>query len=119
MLKRVVTVVQVIVLGLTVFTAVELGVKDPAALKISADVPAGELGKQIYGQACAGCHGPNGEGQYGPKLGGGAAVARFPDKADEVRIVANGRGSMPAWSDTLKPAEIDAVVDYTRSGLLG
>ena len=30
-------------------------------------------------------------------------------------IVTNGRGGMPSWQGRLTPAEIQAVVDYTRS----
>lgn len=42
-------------------------------------------------------------------------VAAFPDEADQVQVVAEGRGGMPSFGDRLSPEEIDAVVEYTRS----
>ena len=41
----------------------------------------------------------------------------FPDAADQEAVVANGRGSMPAFADSLTPEQIAAVVEYTRTGL--
>ena len=61
--------------------------------------------------------GQDGEGGVGPELGGGAAVAAFPDVADQVAVVADGRGAMPSFDRTLTPQEIKAVVDYTREDL--
>ena len=42
---------------------------------------------------------------------------RFPDPADEIAVVANGRGSMPSFADSLTEEQIAAVVEYTRTGL--
>ena len=74
-------------------------------------------GETIFRASCAGCHGSSGQGSIGPKLADGAVVAKFPKAADEVAVVSNGRGGMPAWSSRLTPAQIDAVVRYTREGL--
>ena len=41
----------------------------------------------------------------------------FPDAADQEAVVANGRGSMPAFADSLTREQIAAVVEYTRTGL--
>ncbi len=71
------------------------------------------LGQDVYGRRCAGCHGGNGQGSVGPRLGGGAAEANFPDPADQAAVIVNGRGGMPGFSN-LSDEEVDAVVVYTR-----
>ena len=42
---------------------------------------------------------------------------RYPKVADHVRVVTDGRGSMPAWRGTLTAAQIGAVVAFERTGL--
>ena len=74
-------------------------------------------GAAIYGDNCASCHGGDGEGGVGPPLGGGAAVEAFPDAADQVTVVVEGRGGMPAFGNDLTPEQIDAVVEFTRTDL--
>lgn len=76
-----------------------------------------DVGAVVYGSNCSSCHGIKGEGAIGPKLAGGAVAARFPNEQDEVAVVTDGRGSMPAWRDRLTPAQIEAVVEYTRTHL--
>ena len=77
------------------------------------------LGQTVFEANCAVCHGQNGEGGVGPQLGGGAAVANFPDPADQIAVVTNGRNAMPAWGSSLSEEEIAAVVAYEREGLSG
>jgi mono/diheme cytochrome c family protein len=74
-------------------------------------------GAVIFGQRCAGCHGGDGSGGIGPRLAAGRVVADFPDPQDQITVVANGRGGMPAFAERLSPEEIAAVVDYTRTVL--
>ncbi|HEX9530471.1 MAG TPA: cytochrome c [Acidimicrobiales bacterium] len=74
-------------------------------------------GAAIFAADCASCHGPRGEGELGPQLSGGAVMRAFPNEADQVALVTDGRGGMPAWAGRLTPEQIKAVVDYTRSGL--
>ena len=74
-------------------------------------------GAGVYGQRCAGCHGGDGSGGIGPRLAAGRVVASFPDPQDQIAVVTNGRGGMPAFADRLTPEEIAAVVDYTRTVL--
>jgi len=74
-------------------------------------------GQQIYQASCAVCHGQDGEGGIGPELGGGAVVESFPDEADQIVVVTNGRGAMPSFGRTLSTQEIEAVVAYTRKDL--
>lgn len=72
-------------------------------------------GATIYADDCAACHGADGGGGVGPALAEGAVVAAFPEVADQVVVVAEGRGGMPSFGDRLTPEQITAVVDYTRS----
>ena len=37
--------------------------------------------------------------------------------AAQAEVIRDGRGAMPAWEGTLSPAQIDAVVRYTREVL--
>lgn len=69
-------------------------------------------GPAIYKATCQTCHGRQGEGFVGPSLVD--AAARYPDVADEVAIVTNGNGQMPAFGGRLTTAQIATVVDYTR-----
>ncbi|MEZ5142245.1 MAG: cytochrome c [Acidimicrobiales bacterium] len=76
---------------------------------------AGEAdGAYVFRTQCAGCHGTGGEGNVGPPLVG---VADRLAAADEVAIVRNGRGRMPAFSPALSDDEIAAVVEHTRTQL--
>lgn len=73
-----------------------------------------ELGRVVYGERCQTCHGEAGGGWVGP------AVDDVTDRlgTDEIAaVVIGGRNGMPAWGDTLAPAEIDAVVEYLVAGM--
>jgi hypothetical protein len=70
-----------------------------------------------YVSSCAGCHGAGGQGGLGPQLADGAVVAAFPDEADQVEVVAEGRGGMPGFGDRLSPEQVAAVVAFTREDL--
>ena len=76
------------------------------------------LGRDVWGDQCSRCHGSDGGGRSGPRLNGGRVVERFPEVADQVEIVAQGRGGMPSFDGRLSAAEIDAVVAYTREVLV-
>ena len=41
----------------------------------------------------------------------------FPNIQNEINVVTNGAGQMPAWSGKLSATEIRAVVRYTREVL--
>lgn len=69
----------------------------------------------LYRDRCAACHGARGEGLTGPRLADGAAVARFPDVADQIELVERGARNMPPFGDVLSEQELRAVVEYTRS----
>jgi mono/diheme cytochrome c family protein len=116
---KVVNVIEALVLAMAAVFVVLLFAYRPALVHPSPTTAsrAAPAGDAIFAANCSTCHGDHGEGAIGPKLAGGAVVTNFPKKSDEIRVVTNGLGGMPAWKDRLTPAEIDAVVNYTRSGL--
>jgi len=72
-------------------------------------------GREVWARSCASCHAPDGSGGRGPSM---AAVAeRFPDPGDQVVVIDEGRGGMPAFGGRYSVAEIRAVVRYTREVL--
>ncbi len=85
--------------------------------EVTVDDPELREGRAIYGSACAACHGADGGGGSGSKLSDGAVTAAYPDIADQIELVANGRGQMPAYTGRLTDEQIRAVVRYTREVL--
>lgn len=120
-MRRAAMVVEAVVAAAVVVTVVLLFTNQPtqpAALPAAAVEAAGGIdGSALYGDSCAGCHGGDGSGGIGPRLGGGRVVERFPDPAEQIAVVSNGRGGMPAFSSKYSPEEIAAIVDYTRTVL--
>jgi mono/diheme cytochrome c family protein len=76
-------------------------------------------GDAVFAANCATCHGRDGRGGPAPVLADGRVVDDFPDPADQIAFVTNGRGRMPAFGGRLSPEEIEAVVEYTRTELAG
>lgn len=110
---------RILAAGLTLVASVTLvaacsgGTSTPAA-------PAGDAalvqGQQIYSQNCASCHGASGQGGYGPKLAGVVSV-KYPNIDDQIALITNGKGAMPAYSKKLSAEQITSVVRYTREVL--
>ncbi len=73
-------------------------------------------GRSVFVANCQKCHGPRGQGGVGPKLAGVVTNA-FPNIQNQINVVTNGVGAMPAWKDKLTPAQIVAVVRYSREVL--
>jgi mono/diheme cytochrome c family protein len=128
MFKRIVAAVEVVaVVGFVVMVALLLlhqPTKNLTALPPRTTVPAGQTGTtaapngaQLYKSSCSGCHGGDGGGGIGPQLRDGAVTKSFSDAASEVAFVKNGAGGMPAFRDQMSEAEIQAVVDFTRTTL--
>jgi cytochrome c oxidase subunit II len=88
----------------------------PAAPAAAIEAAAGIDGAAIYKARCASCHGGDGSGGIGPRLAG-RMVSAFPEAAEQVSVVADGRRGMPGFESRLSPEEIDAVVEYTRTVL--
>ncbi len=80
------------------------------AMSASAETPA-----NLFGQNCAACHQPQGQGVPGafPALAGDPVVKGDPRAA--AWIVIHGRGGMPNFSADLSDADIAAVLTYVRS----
>lgn len=90
----------------------------PTTPKTSSPVPERRkisLGAKIFPRFCGGCHGFNGIATYvnSPSF----ALGERLHKSDEelASSIRNGRGEMPSWEYMLKPAEIEALVNYVRS----
>ena len=93
------------------------------------------LGRQVYGQYCASCHGPAGEGQPGWETPNALGELPAPphdstghtwkhSDAMLYHIVLQGwrdpfnktdRLTMPAFEGVLSPAEIQAVITYLKT----
>lgn len=75
--------------------------------------PVLSLGREVYGARCSTCHGSEGQGGRGKKLNDGRAPAAYPDPADLVAVVVEGKGSgMPSFGNVLETDEIEAVAQY-------
>lgn len=92
------------------------GCVDPPP-EVAVDDPALAEGREIYGRNCASCHGSDGGGGVGPKLNEGTMVETYPAIEDQIDLIANGKGSMPAYVGRLNGEEIEAVSRYTREVL--
>jgi len=71
----------------------------------------GADGKALYEANCATCHGKTGGGGFGPSLKG---IQNSFSEEEETKIIQNGQGSMPGFSN-LSAEEIAAIVAYTRT----
>ena len=113
--KRFVNLMEIVVAVVALGFVVMLFANQPDGGGTTAD---SSPGATIFSASCAGCHGADGGGGVGPKLAGNV-VDDFPDAADEIAVVTNGRRSMPSFDGRLTPKEIEQVVEYTRTGLGG
>jgi mono/diheme cytochrome c family protein len=118
-LKTAVNVVQFFAAASALAFVVLLFVNDPekpGAAGGGGGAGAGGVdGAAVFSDTCAGCHGADGSGISGPPLNDGIVVTNFPDIQDQVDVVTNGRGPMPAFGGRLSAEEIQAVVEYTRT----
>jgi cytochrome c6 len=117
MFKRVVNVVQVIVLVGLVIWAFGLFLNEPGPTYVppAAAGSGGAAGAAIFAANCARCHGRDAGGGIGPQLSHGKVVAAFPNVDDQVAFVTKGQDGMPAFGGQLSAADIRKVVDYTRT----
>lgn len=88
----------------------------PAATSSPAREPSreadAELGRRIYAEACAFCHGPSGDGGHG-----GPPLLGFDDAAAAARFVREGGTNMPALGTSLTPDEIQDVAAFVAERL--
>ena len=80
----------------------------PAAGGASDEIATGE---SVYTQQCAGCHGPNGEGGFGPALAGNPLLDN-PHEFD--KITHEGRASMPPYPQ-ISDEELAAVRAFLKT----
>ncbi len=77
------------------------------------------LGKKVYDQKCASCHGADGKGNakmstaLKVEIKPLSASAAKPD-AEIRKVLEEGKKPMPGYAKTLNPAEMDAVLAYTK-----
>ena len=74
-------------------------------------------GRQVYIDRCANCHGNDGGGGRGTKLSDGRMITQYPNVDDQIEVIVDGVGSMPAFAEVLDAGQIAAVVRYTREVL--
>jgi len=80
-----------------------------ASAASAANSDAAEAGRKLYVMSCTRCHGIN-----LVTNGIGFDLRNFPpaDKERFVRSVMNGKNAMPAWSNTLKPEQLEQLWAY-------
>ncbi len=104
---------QATLIGLSVLASACSG----AVVVAPSDDPELLSGQDVYTRNCASCHGSSGAGRRGVRLNDGAVLNSFPDIADQIKLVSEGRGTMPAYGARLSEEDIVAVVRYTREVL--
>ena len=80
------------------------------------DAGTGPLGEEMWEATCAKCHGPSGEGDYGPKIAGTALVAN-PEAVEGV--IRNGFGRMPPVGRDWNDNEMTAITTYLKENVGG
>ena len=69
-------------------------------------------GKKIFQKNCVQCHGVYGNSEInGAK---NLQVSKL-NREERIHIITNGKGVMTPYKDVLKPAQIEAVAEYTES----
>jgi cytochrome c6 len=81
---------------------------------------ADEAGKKVYQKACQSCHGANGTPP--PALAKSmnvpqatAAILSQKTDAELLRIIAEGAGKMPGYSNKMSPSEQKQVLEYMKT----
>jgi cytochrome c6 len=103
--------------SLVLVLAVSMGV---LVLPRSARADGGVDGAAVYKSKCAACHGADGKGQtaMGKTLKlkdlGSAEVQKTTDE-EMNKMIADGKGKMPAYKGKLDQASIDAVIAHIRT----
>jgi mono/diheme cytochrome c family protein len=100
-------------------TAVAMALLGVLVLATTATAADAELGKKLWTQKCAMCHGADGKGdtRMAERL-----KAKIPDlgasagKTDSelLKAISDGKRPMPAFGKSLKPEELEAVVHHAK-----
>ncbi len=115
-LTRIVDAIEITALVVVAVTVVMLFTNSPEEPASAAPAGASD-GAALFAANCAVCHSADGSGGVGPRIGGGRVVEIYPDVADQIVVVTNGRGGMPAFGTRLSAEEIAEVVRFTRTEL--
>jgi cytochrome c oxidase subunit II len=70
-----------------------------------------EFGEELYVGVCAKCHGPQGQGGYGPAI---ADSTLATDARAVERLLRNGRGAMPPVGRGWNDRQMEAMTGYLR-----
>lgn len=94
----------------------ELKADEKTILRVTAKESWVKVGKVVFKQQCASCHGQAGEGLVGPNLTD-EAYKHVRSIEDIGRVILQGanNNAMPAWKDKLEPNEIVLVAAYVAS----
>lgn len=131
-MDAIVAYMQVIGIAVTKAAAAEIAPRvkaEEAENPLAGNPEAIALGKVLYTENCAMCHGDNGEGDIGPSLVDNIFFYEEGDVADDdyFEIINNGtsegmveegrtaKGGMPPFSDQMQKNEIWSVISYIRS----
>ena len=71
-------------------------------------------GEKVFGSNCAACHQASGQGAGPFPALVNSKVVTGP-LADNVKLVLNGKGGMPAWGPTLNDYDIASAITYIRN----
>jgi mono/diheme cytochrome c family protein len=74
-------------------------------------------GRKVFSAECATCHGSSGQGGVGPTFNDGRLRRDFPSPSDQVALVSQGKGAMPAFAGVLTARQLAEVVAYERQVL--
>ena len=116
MIKRIVTFTEAFAVVAFAFWVFMLFANEPSVSDLEVTTEQ-SLGQEIFAANCASCHGGDGLGGIGPPIAGYNSERAFPDVANQIALVENGRGGMPAFGGELTDEEIASVVDYVRDVL--
>ena len=100
-----------LVMLMLVFSASLLTVFTTLASQAAAHESVGGGGAAIYNQRCVKCHGADGRGveNFTPDL------TKANNRGEWSNIIREGKGPMPGFKDSLKPAQVSAVLAHIRS----
>ena len=94
----------------------ELKPDEKTILQVTAKGSWVKVGKVVFKQQCASCHGVSGEGLVGPNLTDDAY--KHVRKVEDIgRVILQGanNNAMPAWQDKLEPNEIVLLTAYVAT----
>jgi mono/diheme cytochrome c family protein len=91
----------------------------PSSAKSAPDAPAQapiDRGVATFRKSCSVCHSiRSGETKVGPSLYGVLREGSGRSEETVRQVIANGKGTMPAFKEKLGPHEIDDLLEYLRA----